>query len=74
MRLVQFSVQKMRFFIKNGPKGYNNNNNNNNNNGHSGGRDPWENQFSYYASWVCTGVGEKETQTQVLSEQKRLKY
>ena len=46
----------------------NDNNNNNNNNGHSGGRDPWDPQFSYYAVWGRSGAGEKETQTQVLWE------
>ncbi len=44
------------------------NNNNNNNNGHSGGRGPWKKQIAYYAVWVCTRAGEKETQTQVLWE------
>ena len=54
--------------------GTNNNNNNNNNNGRSGGRGPWENQFSYYAVWGCTGAGEKETQTQVLWEKWLVKH
>ena len=31
------------------------NDNNNNNNARSGGRGPWENQFSYYAFWGAQG-------------------
>ncbi len=42
------------------PEGYNDNNNDNNNNANSGGRGPWETQFSYYAAWGAQGQ-EKRT-------------
>ena len=52
-----FKVQDWNDYLLAFLKGYNdnNNNNNNNNNVNYGGRDPWENQFSYYAVWGAQG-------------------